>query len=143
MEFVMNIILSSVRMATPLIFLALAELYSQRAGLVHIGLEGLASIGSLVGFLVSLITGSPMLGVLAGAAVGILVNMIFAYATVTLCAEQIVYGMDVEELLFVIVPILSRQCGCNIFKLCFQYPVSGNTEGPPIQQSASIVCAVF
>ena len=38
MEFVMNIILSSVRMATPLIFLALAELYSQRAGLVHIGL---------------------------------------------------------------------------------------------------------
>ena len=84
MEFVMNIILSSVRMATPLIFLALAELYSQRAGLVHIGLEGLASIGSLVGFLVSLITGSPMLGVLAGAAVGILVNMIFAYATVTL-----------------------------------------------------------
>ena len=25
--------------------------------------------------------------------------------------------------------ILSRQCGCNIFKLCFQYPVSGNTEG--------------
>ena len=69
MEFVMNIILSSVRMATPLIFLALTELYSQRAGLVHIGLEGLASIGSLVGFLVSLITGSPMLGVLAGAAV--------------------------------------------------------------------------
>ena len=96
MEFVMNIILSSVRMATPLIFLALAELYSQRAGLVHIGLEGLASIGSLVGFLVSLITGSPMLGVLAGAAVGILVNMIFAYATVTLCAEQIVYGMAIN-----------------------------------------------
>ena len=35
MEFVMNIILSSVRMATPLIFLALAELYSQRAGLAR------------------------------------------------------------------------------------------------------------
>ena len=94
--FVSNLILASVRMATPLIFLALAELYSQRAGLVHIGLEGLASIGSLVGFLVSLITGSPMLGVLAGAAVGILVNMIFAYATVTLCAEQIVYGMAIN-----------------------------------------------
>ena len=60
-----EVLLSTVRMATPLIFLALAELYSQRAGLVHIGLEGLAAIGSLVGFLVSLITGSPMLGVLA------------------------------------------------------------------------------
>ena len=95
-EFISNLLLANVRMATPLIFLALAELYSQRAGLVHIGLEGLASIGSLVGFLVSLITGNPFLGVLAGAAAGILVNMIYAYATITLCAEQIVYGMAIN-----------------------------------------------
>ena len=77
-DFISNLLLASIRMATPLIFLSLAELYSQRAGLVHIGLEGLASIGSLVGFLVSLITGNPLLGVLAGAAAGILVNMIYA-----------------------------------------------------------------
>ncbi len=94
--FLSNLILAGVRMATPLIFLALAELYSQRSGLVHIGLEGLASIGSLVGFLVSLITGSPLLGMAAGAAAGILVNMIYAYATITLCAEQIVYGMAIN-----------------------------------------------
>lgn len=94
--FISNLILASVRMATPLIFLSLAELYSQRAGLVHIGLEGLAAIGSLAGFLVSLITGSPLLGVAAGAAVGILVNMIYAYATINLCAEQIVYGMAIN-----------------------------------------------
>lgn len=95
-SFISNLILASVRMATPLIFLALAELYSQRAGLVHIGLEGLASIGSLVGFLVCLITGDPFLGVLAGAVVGIAVNMIYAYATINLCAEQIVYGMAIN-----------------------------------------------
>ena len=91
-----HLLLTSGRMATPLIFLSLAELYSQRAGLVHIGIEGLAAIGSLVGFLVSLITGSPLLGVLAGAGVGILVNMIYAYATIDLCAEQIVYGMAIN-----------------------------------------------
>ena len=95
-NFISNLLLASIRMATPLIFLSLAELYSQRAGLVHIGLEGLASIGSLVGFLVSLITGNPLLGVLAGAAAGMLVNMIYAYATITLCAEQIVYGMAIN-----------------------------------------------
>lgn len=94
--FISNLLLASIRMATPLIFLSLAELYSQRAGLVHIGLEGLAAIGSLVGFMVSLLTGNPFLGVLAGAAVGILVNMIFAYATINLCAEQIVYGMAIN-----------------------------------------------
>ena len=95
-NFISNLILASVRMATPLLFLSLAELYSQRAGLVHIGLEGLASIGSLVGFLVCLITGDPFLGVLAGAAAGIAVNMIYAYATINLCAEQIVYGMAIN-----------------------------------------------
>ncbi len=94
--FISNLILASVRMATPLIFLSLAELYSQRAGLVHIGLEGLAAIGSLTGFLVSLLTGDPFVGVLAGAAVGVLVNMIYAYATINLCAEQIVYGMAIN-----------------------------------------------
>ena len=95
-NFISNLILASVRMATPLLFLSLAELYSQRAGLVHIGLEGLASIGSLVGFMVCLITGNPFLGVLAGAAAGIAVNMIYAYATINLCAEQIVYGMAIN-----------------------------------------------
>ena len=91
-----NLILAAIRISSPLIFLSLAELYSQRAGLVNIGIEGIAAIGSLVGFLVSVTTGSPVLGVLAGAVAGILVNMIFAFATVTLCAEQIVYGMAIN-----------------------------------------------
>lgn len=91
-----NLILAAIRISSPLIFLSLAELYSQRAGLVNIGIEGIAAIGSLVGFLVSVTTGSPTLGVLAGALAGILVNMIFAFATITLCAEQIVYGMAIN-----------------------------------------------
>lgn len=95
-SFVANLILASIRMASPLIFLSLAELYSQRAGLVNIGIEGIAAIGSLTGFLVSLITGNPLLGILAGAGAGILVNMIFAFTTITLCAEQIVYGMAIN-----------------------------------------------
>lgn len=95
-SFIANLILATVRMASPLIFLALAELYEERAGLVNIGIEGIAAIGSLVGFMVSLISGKPGLGVLAGAGIGILVNMIYAYATISLCAEQIVYGMAIN-----------------------------------------------
>ena len=96
MDYIANLILAAIRITSPLIFLSLAELYSQRAGLVNIGIEGIAAIGSLMGFLVSVITGNPLLGVLAGALAGILVNMIFAFATVTLCAEQIVYGMAIN-----------------------------------------------
>lgn len=91
-----NLILATVRVAVPLIFLALAELYSERAGMVNIGLEGLASIGSLVGFVMCYATGSAWIGILSGAVAGILVNMIYAFATVTLCANHTVYGMAIN-----------------------------------------------
>ena len=64
--------------------------------MVNIGLDGIMSIGALVGFLVGYRTGSPWAGILAGAAAGILVNMIYAFCTITLCAEQTVYGMAIN-----------------------------------------------
>ena len=79
-----------------MLLISLAELYGQRAGMVNIGLEGLASIGALVGFLVCYVTGSNWLGLLCGALAGILVNMIYAFSTVTLCADHTVYGMAVN-----------------------------------------------
>lgn len=94
--FISNLLLATVRMAVPLIFIATAELYSERAGMVNIGLEGLAAIGSLVGFLMCFITGSAWIGILCGAIAGILVNMIYAFATVTLCANHTVYGMAIN-----------------------------------------------
>ena len=95
-SFISNLLLATVRMAVPLIFIATAELYSERAGMVNIGLEGLAAIGSLVGFLMCYITGSAWIGILCGALAGILVNMIYAFATVTLCANHTVYGMAIN-----------------------------------------------
>ena len=95
-NFASELLLSTVRMATPLLFVALAELYSERAGLVNIGLDGIMAFGALAGFMVSYLTGNPFLGILAGALGGVLVNMIYAFCTVTLCAEQIVYGMAIN-----------------------------------------------
>ena len=95
-NFIVQLLLSTVRMATPLLLVALAELYSERAGLVNIGLDGIMSIGALIGFLIGYKTGSPFLGVIAGAAAGIVINMIYAFCTITLCAEQSVYGMAIN-----------------------------------------------
>lgn len=91
-----DLLISAVRMATPLLFVALAELYSERAGQVNIGLDGIMAFGSLVGFLVCYWTSNPFLGVLCGALGGALVNMIYAFCTVTLRAQQIVYGMAIN-----------------------------------------------
>ena len=96
MSWITSLLLATIRMAVPLIFIALAELYSERAGMVNIGLEGIAAIGSLAGFLVCYTTGSTWLGILCGALVGIAVNMIYAYATISLCANHTVYGMAIN-----------------------------------------------
>ncbi|MCC8163591.1 MAG: ABC transporter permease [Lachnospiraceae bacterium] len=97
-SFVTNLILAAIRMAVPLLFIALAELYSERAGMVNIGLEGLATVGALAGFMLTYLTGNTWLGILCGALAGILINMIYAYATVTLCANHTVYGMAINLL---------------------------------------------
>ena len=88
MDWISSLLLATVRLAIPLLLISLAELYGQRAGMVNIGLEGLASIGALVGFLTCYITGSNWLG--------LLVNMIYAVSTVTLCADHTVYGMAIN-----------------------------------------------
>ncbi|MDF2473827.1 MAG: transporter permease [Lachnospiraceae bacterium] len=94
--FFQELLLSTIRMATPILIVALAELYSERAGQVNIGLDGIMAFGALVGFLTSYITGSPYLGILAGAVGGLLINMVYAFCTITLGAEQIVYGMAIN-----------------------------------------------
>lgn len=95
-NFIQELLLSMIRMATPILIVALAELYSERAGLVNIGLDGIMAFGSLVGFLASYITGDPLIGILAGATGGIAINMVYAFCTITLGAEQIVYGMAIN-----------------------------------------------
>ena len=90
MDWISSLLLATVRLAIPVLLISLAELYGQRAGMVNIGLEGLASIGALVGFLVCYVTGSNWLGLLCGALAGVIVNMIYAFSTVTLCADHTV-----------------------------------------------------
>jgi len=110
-DFIFNLILATVRMAVPLIFIAIAELYGQRAGMVNIGLEGLASIGALAGFLVCFYTGSNWLGILCGALAGIAVNMIYAFAVIRLSADQTVYGMALN--------IFAPALASFIYSICF------------------------
>ena len=93
LQFWQDILISTVRMATPLLFVSLAALFSEKAGMVNIGLDGIMEIGALAGFMVCYLTKNPAMGILAGMCAGILINMIYACCTVSLCGEQIVYGM--------------------------------------------------
>ncbi len=79
-----DVLATTIRMTVPLLFVALGELFSERAGLVNIGLDGLMTIGAFTGFVVGYQTGNLWLGVLCGAVAGIAVNMVYAFCTVSL-----------------------------------------------------------
>ena len=98
MNFLQELLIATVRMTTPLLLVALGELYSERVGLVNIGLDGIMTFGACVGFIVGYATGNPYLGLFAGALAGVSINMIFAFCTITLSAEQIIYGMALNIL---------------------------------------------
>ena len=93
-----DILSATARMTVPLLLVAIAELFSERAGLVNIGLDGLMSVGALTGFLIGYFSGNPWLGLLAGALAGVVCNLIFAFCTVKLCVDQVVCGMAINIL---------------------------------------------
>jgi len=78
---------------TPLLYATLAELVSERAGVVNLGLEGIMLVGAAVGFLTAVSTGSATLAVAAAALAGALFNMIFAFLVISRRANQLASGL--------------------------------------------------
>jgi ABC-type uncharacterized transport system permease subunit len=85
--------LTMLRTATPLVFAALAVLIAERAGVLHIGVEGVMLLGAFVGVLGAVVTGSPWSGVALGAAVGVAAGLVLAILTVALPADQVIMGL--------------------------------------------------
>ena len=86
---------ASVRLGAPLALAALGETLGERAGVINIGLEGSIIAGALGGALGALLTGSPGMGVLAGAMAGTAVAAVFVLFAITLNADQIIVGTAV------------------------------------------------
>jgi ABC-type uncharacterized transport system permease subunit len=90
---VRGLLTGAITSGTPLLYGTLAELISERAGIVNLGLEGVMLMGAATAFLTTVLTGSAALGVLAGALAGGLFNMVFAYLVITRRANQLASGL--------------------------------------------------
>ena len=87
---------SGMRLAIPLILACLAGLWSERSGVVDIGLEGKILVGAFGSAAVATFTGSMWLGLLAGVAATIVVSLIHGYASIDQRANQIVSGTAIN-----------------------------------------------
>lgn len=89
---------STIRSATPLIFTALGGTFSERSGVVNIGLDGMMTVGAFSAVLVSYLTGSPLLGLLGAIVAGAVFGWLLAFLSIHFKANQVVVGTAINIL---------------------------------------------
>ncbi|MGF0096494.1 ABC transporter permease [Peptoniphilus sp. SGI.035] len=82
--------------SAPLIYTALGGVLSENAGVVNIGLEGMMSIGAVVGSIVGYYVGNPWIAFLCGGLGGMLVALLHAIATINFAADHVVSGIAIN-----------------------------------------------
>jgi general nucleoside transport system permease protein len=92
LAFVTTILAATWRLATPLIYAAVGEVFAERSGVLNIGLEGIMLFGAYTGFAAATFAGGRNVGLLAAVLVGCLLGLLFAVFVVTIKANQIVVG---------------------------------------------------
>lgn len=84
-----------IRIATPLAFATLGEMFSERAGVLNLGIEGIMLLSAMTGFTAASLSGSLWLGVLAAVLTGMAMGALHALFTVALGLSQHVCGIGV------------------------------------------------
>jgi len=87
---------ASVRMAIPLLLACLAGLFSERAGIFDIGLEGKMLAAAFLSAAVSFTSGSVWVGLLAGIGVSVLLSLIHGIASITFRGNQLISGVAIN-----------------------------------------------
>ncbi len=94
----LQILDSTLRLATPLLLACLAGLYSERAGIFDIGLEGKMLMAAMASGAVAFLTGSVWLGLLAGIAASLVLSAIHGVASITFRGNQLISGVALNFL---------------------------------------------
>ena len=105
--FSIGLLYSTIRTATPLLLAALGGLYSERAGVINIALEGLMLAGAFTAAAVTHYTHNPWIGLAAGVGAGVAVAGLHALVCIRFKAEQVVSGMALNILMIGVPALLS------------------------------------
>ncbi len=87
-----------IRIATPLLLATLGEMFTERGGVLNLGIEGIMLLGAMIGFTAAYYSGSLWVGILAAMAVGAVAGLVMGLLTVTLGLSQHVSGIGVTLL---------------------------------------------
>jgi ABC-type uncharacterized transport system permease subunit len=105
--FNVGLLLSAMRLATPLLLAALGGLYSERAGVINIALEGLMLAGAFTAAAMTWWAGSPLVGLVSAVLAGAAIAGIHAVACIRYRADQVVSGTAINILMLGVPALLS------------------------------------
>ncbi len=98
LEIVWQIASSTIRISAPLLLACIAGLWSERSGVVDIGLEGKMLAGAFTAAVVALETGSAWLGLCSAIFVSLMLGLLHGYGSITQRGNQIVIGVAINML---------------------------------------------
>jgi len=116
-----TVLAAALRMATPLIFASMGGIFSERSGVINIGLEGMMLIGAFMGMLVTFYTQNPWIGLIGAMLSGAAVGFIHALASVRYKVDQVVSGTAIN--IFAV--------GFTVFMLRTVFGVAGTSPAVP------------
>jgi len=95
---ILQILDSTLRLAVPLLFACLAGLFSERAGVFDIGLEGKMLISAFFSAAIAFTSGSVWIGLMAGVLASLMLSLIHGVASITFRGNQLISGVALNFL---------------------------------------------
>jgi len=103
-----GMLVSSVVRATPIALAALSGIYSERSGVVNIGIEGMMLVGAFASVVVASVTDSMLAGVVGGVLVGMAFGLLHAVLSIRYMVNQIISGAGIIILALGLTSYLQR-----------------------------------
>lgn len=107
-DILISVLGSTVRLSIPLIFTALAGLFSERAGVFDIGLEGKMLAAAFAAACTATVTGSAWAGLGAGIVVSVIFGLLHGFTSITNRGNQIVSGVAINFLIAGLTVVLGQ-----------------------------------
>ncbi|MBE7555257.1 MAG: ABC transporter permease [Anaerolineales bacterium] len=104
LTFLVGLIAATLRVATPLVYATIGEVYTERAGILNLGIEGIMFLGAFIGFATAYkaneagLGGYLWLGLLGALTSGVVMSLLMGFFSVTLGVNQHVSGLGITLL---------------------------------------------
>ena len=95
MLLITTLLLVTIRAGTSLLYATIGEIYTERSGILNLGVEGMMMMGALTAFGIVYRTGSLMLGIAGAMLVGGAMALLHAFLSVSMRANQVVSGLSI------------------------------------------------